>query len=244
MCNPACIDFFKKNLKEEYIKEKSIIEVGSMDINGSLRSIVELFRPSEYVGVDIQMGPGVDQLYRAEDLIIKFGSNRFDMLICTELLEHVEDWVKVIHNLKQIIKPEGVLCISTRSKGFRYHGYPFDFWRYEISDMRYIFSDFDIKLLENDSYPPGIFILATKPQNFIENEPANSNLYSIILGMRVPIKISIKYWKIMKVLIKMLGIKKSVGYFIELIPYYIKHPITLPKVIRKLIVSNVREHFG
>lgn len=38
MCNKACVDFGKINIKEEYIRGKSVIEAGSMDINGSLRA--------------------------------------------------------------------------------------------------------------------------------------------------------------------------------------------------------------
>jgi len=233
MCNESCLDFGKKSLKEEYIRDKSVIEVGSIDINGSLRPFVELFKPREYIGVDIQMGPGVDQICEAENLISKFGCNRFDVLICTEVLEHVRDWREVVHNLKQIIKPSGILLITTRSKGFHYHGFPFDFWRYEISDIETIFSDFNIKTLQKDEPKrPGIFLLAMKPQTFIENRVANLNLCSPILDKRLSVIRASIYCKIIRVLFKMLKIK---DYYIERIIHYNNHPLEiLAMITRKL----------
>lgn len=180
MCNKACIDFGRKNLKEEDVRGKSVIEVGSFDLNGSLRPIVEVFRPINYIGVDLQMGPGVDQICDAHDILDRFGYDAFDLLISTELLEHVRDWRKVISNFKHILKPNGVLIITTRSKGFSYHDYPSDFWRYEISDMKTIFSDFVIEVTEKDPLEPGVFVKARKPNTFTENEITNYPLYSII----------------------------------------------------------------
>ena len=180
MCNKACIDFGQKNLKDEDVRGKSVIEVGSFDLNGSLRPIVEAFCPISYIGVDLQMGPGVDQICDAHDILDRFGYDAFDLLISTELLEHVKDWQKVISNFKHILKPNGVLLITTRSKGFYYHDYPTDFWRYEISDMQTILSDFTIEVNEKDPIEPGIFIKARKPNTFTENKITNYQLYSII----------------------------------------------------------------
>ncbi|UCD83292.1 MAG: methyltransferase domain-containing protein [Deltaproteobacteria bacterium] len=180
MCNKACIDFGRTYLKEEDVKGKSVIEVGSFDLNGSLRPIVEAFHPISYIGVDLQMGPGVDQICDAHDILDRFGYGTFDLLISTELLEHVRDWRKVISNFKHILKTNGVLIITTRSKGFYYHDYPTDFWRYEISDMQTIFSDFIIEVTEKDPIEPGIFIKARKPNPFTENEITNYQLYSIL----------------------------------------------------------------
>ncbi len=182
MCNKACIEFGQANLKEEDVRGKSVIEVGSFDLNGSLRPIAKAFHPSSYIGVDLQMGPGVDKICDANDLLDHFGCSTFDLLISTELLEHVRDWRKVISNFKHILKPNGVLLITTRSKGFYYHDYPFDFWRYEISDMQVIFSDFIIEVIEKDSIKPGVFIKARKSNAFTENNITDYQLYSIIRG--------------------------------------------------------------
>ncbi|MFH1442167.1 MAG: methyltransferase domain-containing protein [Candidatus Omnitrophota bacterium] len=188
MCHEACIDFGKINLRVEDVKDKDVIEVGASDLNGSLRSTIEALGPKKYVGVDIQSGKGVDIICKAEDLIRYFGSNKFDVLIATEVIEHVSDWEKVISNFKNILKPNGVIIITTRSKGFHYHGFPFDFWRYELSDMEYIFSDFIIEVAEKDPLALGIFIKARKPENFIENNLSTYRLYSIDLNKKSTVR--------------------------------------------------------
>jgi SAM-dependent methyltransferase len=172
-------------LTERDIRGKTIIDVGAVDINGSLRPFCEQFGPAQYLGVDIELGKGVDQICKVEDLVSTFGSNRFDVVITTEMLEHVPDWYTAIHNLKEILKPGGKIIITTRSFGFGYHGNPYDFWRYEIPDMKVLFSDFDIQKLQSDYPEPGVFLSAIKPANYVENNSIQDyKLYSIILDRR------------------------------------------------------------
>lgn len=185
MCNTACIIFGAKCLTKEEIEGKKVIEVGSCDINGSLRPIVELLNPREYVGVDVEKGPGVNVVCNVCDVVEQFGEESFDAVICTELLEHVRDWRKAISNLKNICKPNGIILITTRSYGFYYHPYPNDFWRYEAEDMKNIFSDCVIEKLELDIFSPGVFVKAKKPKVFFENELSDYELYSIIANKRV-----------------------------------------------------------
>ncbi|MDB9518297.1 methyltransferase domain-containing protein [Roseofilum reptotaenium CS-1145] len=180
MCDQSCIEFANKILKSEDVRGKSVIEVGAYDINGSLRSMVEALEPLSYKGVDIAMGPGVDEVSNAEDLVKHYGAEQFDLLICTEVVEHVQDWRTVISNLKNVLKPHGILLLTTRSKGFPYHSAPADYWRYQISDMEIIFSDFSIEVLEKDPDQPGVFIKARKPENFQEKDLTDHLLYSIV----------------------------------------------------------------
>jgi cyclopropane fatty-acyl-phospholipid synthase-like methyltransferase len=110
------------------------------------------------------------------------GPESFDAVISTELLEHVKDWRIVINNMKQVLKLGGY--ITTRSKGFPHHAYPYDYWRYELSDMKAIFSDFEIVCLRKDHMDPGVFLKARKPLNWASTNLDNTALYSIILGKR------------------------------------------------------------
>jgi len=182
MCNIACIDFGKANISRKDVEGKRVIEVGARDVNGSLRSVIEQFSPAEYIGVDIHPGKGVDIICSAVDILDRFGKESFDLLICTEVLEHIEDWRRAISNFKQLLKPAGTLLLTTRSKGFYCHDIPYDFWRYETADMQAIFSDLQIEKIETDPLDPGIFLKARRPERFTENDLSDHKLYSVMKG--------------------------------------------------------------
>ena len=66
--------------------------------------------------------------------------------------------------MKLVLKEGGISHITTRSKGFPLHDYPYDFWRYEIEDFKKIFNDMNILVLESDKEAPGIFLKAKKTE--------------------------------------------------------------------------------
>lgn len=185
MCHLSCITFGLKNIKREEIASKRILEIGSCYINGSLRPIIENLDPIEYIGVDMEKGPGVDLVMGAEELIEKFGKNYFDVVISTELLEHVKNWQEVISNIKNVCKPNGIILVTTRSYGFPYHPFPEDYWRYEAEDMKQIFSDCEIIKLEKDNQAPGVFVKLKKPAQFVENDLNQYYLYNIFFDQKI-----------------------------------------------------------
>ena len=164
----------------EVINGKNVIEVGSKYVNGSASHLAKLLKPAKYVGTDISAGDCVDDVVPVENLVTTYGKNSFDTVISTEMLEHVFDWRMGIQNMKDIVKPGGFLIITTCAKGFPYHAYPYDFWRFSIEDFKKIFSDFDIislKEIERCS----VFILARKTQN-IPADLSQIPIYSIASG--------------------------------------------------------------
>lgn len=176
--------FGLKYLTREEIENKRILEVGSFNVNGSLRSLIETYKPAEYIGADIAAGPGVDVICNVTKLKEKFGEKSFDMVVATELLEHVKDWRRATHNIKAVCKPNGVILVTTRSPGFEYHGYPYDFWRYELQDMQWIFQDCRIENLEPDP-AKGVFIKCVKPVDLRETVLVTYALYSMVTATKI-----------------------------------------------------------
>jgi SAM-dependent methyltransferase len=185
MCHVSVFEFFISEARKEEFEGKSVLEVGSRYVNGSVRSmIVNFLQPSQYLGVDVESGPLVDLVLPAEKLLEFFGPDSFDVVISTELLEHVQDWRLIINNMKSVLRTGGYIYISTRSYGFPFHAFPYDFWRYELNDMKKIFADFDIIKLKQDKEAPGVFLKARKPAGWRPVDLSGLALYSMVLGRR------------------------------------------------------------
>lgn len=182
MCNISGILFGTSNLSREEISGKRVLEVGSKDVNGSLRLFIESLQPEEYIGIDIRAGKGVDQICDVERLRENFPDESFDVVIATELLEHVKDWKSAISNIKAVCKRGGLILLTTRSRGFHYHAWPADYWRFEEPDMRKIFSDCEIIKIKKDEIEPGVFVKLRKPDNFEEQQLEDAEVYCIVTG--------------------------------------------------------------
>lgn len=184
VCNPDCLRFAELHLSREEVQGKDVLEVGALNVNGSVRSVVAPLSPRSYLGVDIAPGLGVDEVCDVHGLVRRYGRERFDCVICTEVLEHVRDWRSAIRNLKHVLRARGILLVTTRSVGFGYHAYPHDYWRFEIEDMRGIFSDLNIVALVSDPSAPGVFMKAQRPHPFREARPDAHRLYSVVTCRR------------------------------------------------------------
>ena len=84
-----------------------VLEFGSHDVNGSPRSLFA--NCSEYVGVDMWAGSGVDWVGKAQDFD---GKGTFDVVITAEAMEHDHDAQGQIESAWRALKPGGVLIIT------------------------------------------------------------------------------------------------------------------------------------
>jgi SAM-dependent methyltransferase len=141
-----------------------ILEVGSLDVNGSVRPILEAQGPASYIGIDVEDGPRVDEVLDAVDLVTRFGPDAFDLVVCCEMLEHADDFARPLAAMAQVLRPGGELIVTTRSEGFAYH-HPPDRWRYSRASFQVVadWLGLETRLLADDPEYPGVFWKAAKP---------------------------------------------------------------------------------
>lgn len=158
-------DFVTRVLGRDEVEGRRILEVGSLDVNGSVRPYVTSLRPAEYVGVDRRRGRRVDVVARAEQLPGMYGKESFDVVICTETLEHMSDWRVSLWGMAAVLRIGGLLVLTTRSPGFPRHDHPADYWRFSVTNMHMLFHVWDLGYIGTDSDAPGVFIVARKSRD-------------------------------------------------------------------------------
>lgn len=169
--HPSILNVFEGGLlTREEIAGKEVLEVGAYDVNGSVRPILEAFGPAAYVGVDANAGPRVDLVLDCTDLASQLGPDAADVVVTTEMLEHVRDWQACVRNLCEVTRPGGLLVVTTRSEGFPYHPHPEDHWRYSLAGFRAILDRVGFEVLDlrpdPDAQFPGIIAKARKPDRW------------------------------------------------------------------------------
>jgi SAM-dependent methyltransferase len=104
----------------------SILDIGSININGSLRDFCP--EGSSYCGVDLSSGPGVDVVVTT-NAKLPFSGGVFDIVVSTSCLEHDAMFWMTFLEMCRVLKEGGYLYLNAPSKG-GYHQYPIDAWRF------------------------------------------------------------------------------------------------------------------
>lgn len=119
-------------------KPKEILEIGSRQaVNQTdIANLRILFPESNFVGLDMQKGPGVDVVASAEKL--PFKDKSFDLIFCLETLEHTERPAVICTEIERVLKTNGVAIISSQ-QNFPIHMHPSDYFRYTPYGLKALF---------------------------------------------------------------------------------------------------------
>lgn len=100
-----------------YSTEQSgrVIEIGSRNINGSVRP---LFPNKIWTGLDIVDGPDVDIVTDARDFKPDF---MCDMLVCCEVFEHSENWEQILQSGIRWLEKGGRVVLTCAGPGRPVH---------------------------------------------------------------------------------------------------------------------------
>lgn len=141
----------------------SILEIGSgKPVEGEFPySAAHLFGGAgEFVMTDINsdFGHTVLDITAMEDV------ERYDVILCLNVLEHVYDFDTAIANLRRSLRSGGLLVVAVPF-AFPLHDEPIDFWRFTEHALRKMLSAFDdvtIKHQRARRWPTGYFLTARK----------------------------------------------------------------------------------
>jgi SAM-dependent methyltransferase len=90
----------------------SVLEFGSLDINGSVRSVFE--GVLDYTGLDMADGPGVDVV---ADAATYRHPKSVDIIVCCEVFEHAPSWRRIVHNAYRTLRKGGLFVATMAGEG-------------------------------------------------------------------------------------------------------------------------------
>lgn len=116
--------------------DASVLDVGSYDVNGTYRPIVER-KGWQYTGMDVAAGPNVD-IVSPDPYHFPIAADAYDIVISGSTMEHVQAIWLWVPELARVLRPGGLLAIITHTS-YPYHRYPVDCYRILPDGGRYLF---------------------------------------------------------------------------------------------------------
>lgn len=100
------------------------------------------------VALDIQRGMGVQIIGDAQ--AIGLADAVFDVVLCTEVLEHLPEPQSAVDEMFRVLRPGGTLLLTTRFL-FPIHDAPRDYFRFTKYGLRHLLRRFEIEELHEET---------------------------------------------------------------------------------------------
>jgi SAM-dependent methyltransferase len=162
------VEFFSRTVKPA----SPIYEFGSRQADIGSDANLRGYFPDcdEYIGCDMQPGTGVDRIMNIHS--IDMLSESVPTVLCLDTLEHVEYPRRAVEEMTRILKPDGVLLISSLMN-FPIHNHPNDYWRFTPEGFHSLLASFPtshVGYYGPDDFPQGIFGVGWKKETVIPEE--------------------------------------------------------------------------
>jgi SAM-dependent methyltransferase len=109
-----------------------------LDVGCGVKPYHPWFEPyvTEYVGLDVPGNASAELEGTIE--AIPAGDASFDLVLCTQVLEHCDDPAQGVRELRRVVKPGGRVLLSTHGVQV-YHPAPHDLWRWTHEGLERLF---------------------------------------------------------------------------------------------------------
>jgi len=180
----------KEQIKKYFLKFTDLNKLKQndfsiMDIGSGISPVSPLPKKTVYIDISPESAEIMSSWgYKAEVGNInklKFRNNNFDVILCSEVLEHIKDYKKALKELHRVLKKEGKIIITVPVHQ-RY-------WNVDDEFVEH-YRRFEPEQLETDLRDKGFTILLSKPigslverkftlaivKNFIKNKNKNKRI--------------------------------------------------------------------
>lgn len=126
----------RRRLRQEVAQRAHLASGWMLDVGCGVQPYRPLFRHvSRYVAVDLPPTKRVDA--HADALRLPFADASFDTVLCNQVLEHVPEPARLMAEVQRVLRPGGVLLLTT-PQVWGLHHEPYDFFRYTKYGLKHL----------------------------------------------------------------------------------------------------------
>ncbi len=142
---------FRRSVEKHLLEQNATI----LDLGCGKKPYQPFFRDKSdlYIGVDVSPHELVDILCAGEKL--PFKESFFSVSLCIQVLEHVDEPKTVVDEIFRVLKPGGLLFLSTHGN-WPTHGS--DYWRWTEHGLRKLLTNFHISKIRKCGGPAASII--------------------------------------------------------------------------------------
>lgn len=166
----------RRRIFDHWLAQLPSSELDVLDVGGRIQPYRTLIanRLRRYIAVDLRLTPLVDVVARAEQLPL--GNARFDLVICTQVLEYVAQPSVVVGEIHRVLKPGGAFLLSVPS------ACPMDAeeecWRFLPTGLRHLLAGFTrVEVVAEGSSVAGFFRTVNTCLDIYVRYPAARSVY-------------------------------------------------------------------
>lgn len=166
---------FVMTISQTLLLPEPVYEFGSFQVEGQedFANLRLLFPGRKYFGCDMRPGKGVDLILDLHN--IELSDETAGTVLMIDTLEHVEFCRKAVSEVYRILKPGGILIITSVMK-FPIHEYPNDYWRFTPEGFRSLLNQFSFAYVDyigEKSFPHTVVGIGIKEKTVSSEEAAS-----------------------------------------------------------------------
>ena len=126
--NPIRIEYILKNFKRS-LKGKKVLDIGcggglvseSLSLKGAFVTAIDennknLNQAKNHAKINSLK---INYIKSSFDNFYKKNKNKFDLILCLEVLEHIDNFKKTLQQITTLVKPKGSLVLSTINRNLK-----------------------------------------------------------------------------------------------------------------------------